>query len=153
MAAAGKIQRRMQVDPATNQTVALLHAGDIERIAYEREHPEEAPAAAPPPAKSPARRDSVLPSLSALLPHLAAITPPPSLPAWLNLDQAAEYTGLSRELLLRLIHAGTLPALKDQPIKSEGNGRAKAGSSWRVCRRDLDALQGVSHSAGQTVHA
>lgn len=53
MAAAGKIQRKPERDPATNQVVTKLHAGDVERIAYARQHPEEAAKATPPAESTP----------------------------------------------------------------------------------------------------
>ena len=41
----------------------------------------------------------------------------PAKPRWLTLDQASEYTGLSRPFLVRLIRAGQLPAIRDRAIK------------------------------------
>jgi hypothetical protein len=149
MAKNGQIQSKRQMDPESRQLVVMLHAGDVERVRYERLHPEEK---AVQPAQggqgSAVTQLATLPKKAGELVELArafaAIGARQAPPAnqWLTLDQASQERGLSRELLLRLIHQGKLPALKDEPIKGEGAKRAKAGSSWRVCRRDLDALQG-----------
>jgi hypothetical protein len=147
MAAEGKIQRRQERDAASNQMVTRLHAGDVERIAYERTHP-----AAVQPVQAerqqalqvqPAKQDQAAAALLLALSTLSAAPPSqPIVKLWLDLDAAAEYTGLSRALLVRLIHQGRLPAFQDEPTKAEGEKRARAGSSWRVARRDLDQVQG-----------
>ena len=151
LVASGKIERKLERDPATNQNVARYRAGDVERVAYQRQHPEESPQPAQGTAdmapQSPARGQNGH-ILTELLRHFALATPSassfqPHHKAWLTLEEAAEYCGLSRGLLLRLVRRGKLPAFQDQPIKLPGEKRAKAGSSWRVCRRDLDSLRGI----------
>jgi hypothetical protein len=154
MAKTGQIQSKRQMDPESRQLVVMLHAGDVERVRYDRQHPEER---AVQPAQggqgSGTAQLATLPKKASDLIDLARIfaatftaahqaPSAPSVNQWLTLEQSAQESSLSRELLLRLIHQGKLPALKDDPIKGEGEKRAKAGSSWRVCRRDLDALQG-----------
>jgi len=158
MAAAGKIRRKPERDPLTNQVLMLLHAGDIERIAYDREHPQ-APQAVQrdestalqttsSTALSKTRQDATNP-LSLMLAVLAkqALGPAPN--AWMDLDTASAEYGLSRTTLIRLIHQKRLPAIQDEPIKTPGNAKAKAGSSWRVCRRDLDNLAGMLAVRGE----
>ena len=144
MAAAGKIQRKPERDPATNQTVMLLHAGDIERIAFEREHPEPAQALqaiAPQALQAPRTNGHIAiqrykgDGEQGLLAMLAAHAAQPAqvIRPWLTLSEAAEYCGLPEMFLLGLIDNGKLPAL---------NVGVRAGGRYRVKRGDLDAIAG-----------
>jgi hypothetical protein len=152
MAADGRIQSKRERDEHTKQMSVKLHAGDVERLRYERAHPEVVGGRAPqssmqtlqgeqPRTLQTVRKAPPSDDLTAAL--LRVIAPPaPPVNRWMELDQAAEYSGLSRRLLVHLIHQGRLPAFQDVSIKIDGEKRARTGSSWRVCRRDLDALQG-----------
>ena len=135
MAADGKIQRKPERDPATNQVVMLLHAGDIERIAYERDHPEASQAVqavAPQPSHA---NGAIKPggeqALLAMLAHAAQ--PAPAIKPWMTLVDAAEYSGLPETFLRGLVDQGKLPAC---------DVGVRAGGRYRVKRSDLDAIAG-----------
>ena len=147
MAAAGKIQRKLEVDPENHQRTTRLLAADIERLAKERTEPivrmpQSQDTADRPTVPATTREPNNLRALASLLGPLAAVTSTPSVPHWLTVDAAAERLGFSRATILRLIHAGQLPAIEDEPIRDEGQ-RAKAGSKWRICEQDLVTLRGI----------
>jgi predicted DNA-binding transcriptional regulator AlpA len=71
---------------------------------------------------------------------------PPEQNRWLTVDEAAEYTKLTRSTLLRLIREGKLPAVEDVPSKSNGEKVARPGSKYRLNRKVLDAFEGVAVS-------
>jgi hypothetical protein len=159
MAQKGVLRTRREIDPANKQMSVTFHAGDLERERYLRNHPDERPAPEQPPQAAQGEQDgggaarlAVLPKkagelveFARLVATITAARHAPPINQLLTLEEAAEERHMSRELLLRLIHAGHLPAVQDKPIRKEGEKRARAGSSWRVFRRDLEALQGVTH--------
>jgi excisionase family DNA binding protein len=128
----GKIQSKRERDPESNQVVVLVHAGDVERIAYEREHPEMAVEKAEEKQTLPALRSLPAPALPA---SIRIEMPAPEVPpcAWLNADQAADYTGLPATFLIASIRAGKIRAL---------DVGKRAGGRWRIKRSDLDAIEG-----------
>ena len=142
----GRILRKQERDPATHQLVTMLHAGEVEALAYERDHPEAAE-----PVQARETKALQAPKQTAELLEFARLfttvqtARQAPVNRWMGLDQAEAEYGLSRRLLVHLIRIGELPAFQDQPIKTEASKRAKAGSSWRVCRRDLEALTGHRH--------
>ncbi len=113
----GKIQTASGIDKESKQPCVLFHAGDLERLKFEREQPPE-------------KRQVEVREVPK--PVLAPALPPASRP-WMTLDEAERHSGLSRKLLLVLIRGGKLPALEDH-VKAD---------RWRVHREDLDALRGV----------
>lgn len=137
LAASGKIQTK----PGRNrrgQPTNLLHAGDVERCAFERDNPR----AVLPPQKienDPLVNVSIhaLPDivnhLIAMIPTVAAQFKPVQLPQWITVVVAAEYTSLPASTIETLIKSGKLPALDCGP---------RPGGKWRVKRTDLDALEG-----------
>ena len=150
MAKRGQVRSQKQRDDKTRQMVVKVHAGDVERVKYERDHHEETAGQPAKPEASQAMQATKGDTMQALfravlLGQQANSAPPAKL--WMTLDEAADYTGLSRDLLLRMIHQGKMHALQDKPVRAEGETRAKAGTSWRVSRKDLDALQGENQQA------
>jgi hypothetical protein len=139
MAAEGKIQRKQERDPGTNQLVMLLHAGDIERLAYEREHPAQPvqgetstalqtlPAALQTlPAKLSNRSAKGVEQglLSLLTSHAAQPERP-----WLTLPEAAEQSGLTERWLVQAAEKNTR-GIRDM-------GRGSRGGRWRFHRSFL----------------
>jgi hypothetical protein len=127
MADREKLRWKWAVDSKTNQRVKLVHAGDVEYARHARENPEQ-------PVQGEQPVDTVQPKLPVEVATLAAhielarrayhlLAPPPPKP-WMTIDEAAEYTHLSRVCLLRLIRKGILPAVEDEPLKAEGEKRA-----------------------------
>lgn len=174
MAERGKLRTKLEIDSSTNQMVKRIHAGDVERVKYERDHPEEAAAAQagdgehaghgehganvePVQAlQSMPAGELVTAALAALLAHKPAANGPVLTKA-LTVDEAAAARGLAPATILRMIHAGVLPAIQDAPIRRDGEKRARPGSSWRIFPEDLAALRGsaqkVVPAAVQAMHA
>jgi len=142
LAGKGKLRRRRERDPATKQHVVKVHGGDVQAYidAAKPAVLEVMPASAALPAIRAENPQNE--SIAIILATLAkqALAPAPG--EWMDLDRASQASGLDRQILLRLVREGKLPAFRGQPIKTGESSRAKAGSSWRVCRRDLDAIQG-----------
>jgi len=89
---AGKIQSR-RVQAPSGQTVRELHAGDIERLIYERAHPAPQP--------DPPKAAIALQTRALALPQPPAVPQPPASPRpWLTLDEAAAFSGLTKRWLL-----------------------------------------------------
>jgi len=131
MAQSGGIKSKRERDPATNQMAMRLNAGDIERILYEREHPQEIATRPTPGAKNGKAVKALQPVQSVqVAPSLPAQQPKP----WLTVREAEEYSGLPARFLIELIGNGQLPAYNVGP---------RRGGRWRIARRDLDALPGI----------
>jgi predicted DNA-binding transcriptional regulator AlpA len=82
-----------------------------------------------PPAPSGPRELAItLPTINAVKEVCESFKPPQPLPLWLDLEQAAAYSGLARETLLRLAQTGKVTA-----IKSGG---------WKLHRASLEAFAG-----------
>jgi hypothetical protein len=126
IAAEGLIQTKSGVDPKSGQRITLLHAGDIERLCYERDHPvTKAVVNLPAPIHSPA-------------PEVRAATYDPHCwPCWLTLHQAAEYSGMTKRWLLLRAEAsiadgiGGAAGIRDL-------GKHAPGGRWRFHRGDLE---------------
>lgn len=112
MAKKGEIQSRKVRDPDTSQTVVQFHAGDIERLRYQREHPT-----------------AVAVQSHAVSKPLHTSALPAHLRPWLTLDEAEERSGLTRRWLLARAKSGA------EGIRDMG-GPAKGGR-WRFHREAL----------------
>ncbi len=135
----GEIHTSGQKSPYSGQNCTLYHAGDVERLAFERENPtvrDSAESLMPtgirpihpiPAAKNPDGGRYAVPSLWGPAREVPALKP------WLTISEAAEYLGLPASTIERLVKSGTLPALDCGP---------RPGGKWRVKRSDLDALEG-----------
>jgi excisionase family DNA binding protein len=131
----GAIKTQTAQNPVSKQRVTLFHAGDVERLVYERDHPEEV-------SRVPAKLEQPSDAFSDLaktgmwslrgLPRLERAELP-TLKPWLTLAEAAEYSGLPVSTIRNLIDASRLPHLDVGP---------RPGGRWRVKRSDLDALEG-----------
>jgi len=120
MIAAGKLERTWRRVPG-RRDLAVIHPGQLAALEAAT---VQAPAAASPP---PAAADGAIAAAELIeaLDRLARALKPA--PLWLTLDEAVEYSGLSRELLKQLIRARKLPLLRD-------------GEARKVRRRDLERL-------------
>lgn len=128
LAQEGKIQSRKEKDHATGQMVVKLHAGDIERLCYERDHPETtAVAALPKVAVGKAKQAPASPAE----PATTASKRP-----WLTLDEAAEYSGLRKSWLLDFAMQNLPATLEGIGISVRDNGPGPGGR-WRFHRGSL----------------
>jgi len=134
----GAIKTQPATNPVSKQRVTLFHAGDVERLAFERDHPGEvskvpAKLEHPPlPLRSEVLswiRENAIPGGTTDARFNEQTTPKP----WLTLAEAAEYSGLPVSTIRNLIDAGSLKHLDVGP---------RPGGRWRVKRSDLDALEG-----------
>jgi hypothetical protein len=119
MAQAGTIQSKRERDPESNQVVVLLHAGDIERALYEREHPSKEVVKAPAPK-------------AVQVVQLPAPPTPQALRPWLTLDEAASFSGLTKRWLLTIAESET------GAISVRDMGKHAPGGRWRFHRGDLE---------------
>jgi helix-turn-helix protein len=106
------------------QMCTMLNAVDIEKLAYEREHPEVTRAAM-------ARQVESLPHWR--LPDGFPIEGPGlprSLKPWLTLAEAEEYSGLPASVILKMAKSMQITAIDCGPRK---------GGRWRVRKSDLDS--------------
>lgn len=143
MAEAGHIKTRKAKSPLSNQTVSLFSAGDIERIAFSREQPEDAAKFGPPNGTINVPATSQEPDTLTELFHKTGLLSVRGLPKlelqpdvrkpWVTVGEAAEYTGLPFSTIMHLIKDLRLPVLDCGP---------RAGGRFRVKRSDLDALEG-----------
>ena len=117
--------------PISNQKVKLLHAGDIERTIFERDHPSEVPKL-PARFKNPNAVDWAA-ITGRLEPLLMAPSAPVALKPWLMIHKAAEFSGLPASAIKALILSGQLPGIDCGP---------RPGGRWRVKRVDLEKLEG-----------
>jgi len=148
LASARKIEQRLRRQDGT-PPVAVYNPDDVARIASER-RPDPPPFVLPAVgtgngngaghtadvrhthiARVPASDDPIRQLFAAAL---RAVLSPPSPPVaekvaetlYLNLTDAAAFTGLSRTFLRRMITLGTLTAIRDR--------------GWKIRRKDLEAL-------------
>jgi len=146
MVTAGKVEKTTRPRPGRTPE-PIYKRSDIERLttreAFLVPSPTAAESAAAPSA--PQAPPQQFPAFAALAPLLAAVlqqlprallpapdsASAPAPPQWLDVDAAAEYSGLSTRLVTALIKSGRLPALRD-------------GRTWKIRRADIDALQGDS---------
>jgi hypothetical protein len=148
MAASGKIQSKRERDERTKQMAVKLHAGDVERIRYEREHPPEAAAQAAqgekPQALQPSQPSRELPSdvrdfayLLGTILKARAEAPPAELkePHFLTLKQARDVSGLP----ISFLH---------QKLCKTGIA-TKTGGGWRIARPELERFARTSGHVGQ----
>jgi hypothetical protein len=141
MAAAGQIQSKIERDPVSKQIVKMLHAGDVAKVLWRREHPDETPAK-PAQAESPDKSLAVVPApqteaiANALVERLlnppapALVTPAPK--PWLTLAAASEFSGLTRRWLL-----GQTKMIAPK-IGILDMGKGARGGQWRFSRADLE---------------
>jgi hypothetical protein len=144
MASKGEIQSKRERDPESNQLVVKLHAGDIERVRYKRDHPPEKAAQ---PVKMQAVQTSrgndqaaATHALAAIAERIAGSNGAVPQPLWLTLEQAEAFAGLPADYLETTIATGELPA-RDVGIRKGVHGR------WRIRRADLEALKGLRANA------
>lgn len=131
-AMAGKeIQSIGRENPQIKQLVTLFHEGDIERILYERKHP---PAAVTAVVAKPSKPQLALPAPEPAQPISTRITRP-----WLTLDEAAEYSGLTKRWLLAQAEDAERQADPGGwPIVIRDMGKHSPGGRWRFHRDCLD---------------
>ena len=117
------IKTQGQRSPHTNQYVTLFHAGDVERVAYERQNPGEI-------TKSPAKLDRALnlPALNGSV--LPGVVAPVERKPWLTVAEAAEYCGLPESMIRVLLEDAT-------QLKGIDCG-PRPGGKWRIRKVDLD---------------
>lgn len=148
MVKAGKIERRERPRPP-KAPEPIFSRADVERegavTGFLISEPEADSRVSPQPPMSRGHGElgALAQMLMAFIAHVQArperlALPPAPLPQWLGIKASAQYTGLSKQLIRRLIRAGKLPALRD-------------GQTWKIRREDLEALRGASqeeeHSA------
>jgi excisionase family DNA binding protein len=131
LAQSRQIEQARWKRPTGGAVVAVFQPDDVARIAKEK-HPAAAPfvlpahtAATTSLVAAPRPPGDALVALAAAL-HAASENSQKPSALFLTLTDAATVSGLSRAYLLRLIAAGTLPAIRDR--------------GWRIRRRDLEAL-------------
>ena len=134
-ASAGKIQTEKGVNEETQRPTLKMHAGDVERLVEERSQQKAGTQMRALATVDYSKRPAAEQVRALLAGNGAAAA---GLKPWLTLDQAAEYSGLSRVLLYELIRDGVLPARCDHV----------ASDRWRICRQDLDDLRGERRRAG-----
>jgi len=128
----GEIHTSGQKSPYSGQNCTLYHAGDVERLAFERENPslaERAVELVKQSHQSAADGDRYPVPYSLLKPAREI----PALKLWLTIEESAEYLSLPASIIQKLVESGKLPALDCGP---------RPGGRWRVKRTDLDALEG-----------
>lgn len=147
LAAAGKFTRHRRFDPETKREVFMFDAAEVQAMADLKEYNVvPAPAASDRKfvdsrpidyrAADAAARVNALavrerrPPLDEYDLDDAAVVRP-----WLTIAGAADYSGLPASYLLGLIAAGELKARNVGP---------RPGGRWRVAKRELDAIEGVS---------
>jgi excisionase family DNA binding protein len=149
MAKAGQLQQASWRRPSGGPAIAVYHPDDVHRLATERRPgpsafvlpPNATPSNGnghghrslvsidthPSPATMPPGDDVLRMLFAAALRAVTSETSQKPEPLWVDLDQAAALTGLSRRRLLKCIRDGKLEAWRD------------AGER-RVRRRDLEGL-------------
>jgi hypothetical protein len=155
LAAAGTLRSKRERDPVSKQMTVYVHVAEVDKYIESTTKPtrtevQTIPRDAGP--QLPERGSSFEPeTMAVIVAHLAKqLRPLP--PNWMTLDAAEQYCGLDWAHLQSAIKRGELPARRCEPAKLAGEKKARSGSCWRVCRRDLDALQGVAQG-GKSLHA
>lgn len=131
LAEKGIIKAR-KVRSANNQLVWMFHSGDVERYAFERDHPETI---------------AVVKQASQSLQPALPAPPPDNIPSyimrpWLTLEEAAEYSGLTKRWLLAQaersenLAQGTIPGPDILSIRDMG--KHSPGGRWRFHRETLN---------------
>jgi hypothetical protein len=133
-AAEGKLLSAKQEDPAAKRQKTMISGNDVERM-YAEMHgakPRDVQSRSDsqrPAEIAPSQTGIVLAQVSQILERATSPAPKP----WLTLDEASDYIGLSRKLLLHLILSGELPARRE----------VCRTDYWRIHRGDLEALRGT----------
>lgn len=122
------IRGRDEIAKGTNRVRKLLHAGDIERVIYERENGIKSSSEASEP-RTP--RAIAAPAITVQMPA------PEALPLFLTLDQAIAYSGLPRVTLLQLIANIFREAGAPYGVGALDVG-PRPGGRWRISRAALD---------------
>lgn len=122
----GKIQRTYR-RVAGRRPLPVFHPGDVERI--KKETVDVRPFAVPPAVDTPTLLPALLPrqespALTAIAALMAAVKAPQE-KLFLSVDEAAQYTGLSRGYLLELLRRNKIPAMRRR--------------GWRIWRDGLKA--------------
>ncbi len=152
---AGTIKTQRLKSPTSGQFVAIFHAGDIERVIFERENPDKVsklPAKLDKPEVDPLtelfQKTGLMgvrglprierPTTADIARNIEAWVDRPLKPPtpWITVVEAAEYSGLPVSVIERLIKSATLPAIDCL------NAIPRTAGRWRVKRSDLDALEG-----------
>ena len=148
MAGDSTLQSMKSRNPSTNQVVTLINAVDVERVGFEREHPDEVTRALatkptkpdkPPQAALPAP-ETEAPSSSSRREFLESIEAQP----WLTLDEAAAFSGLTKRWLLALAKAKwPIPITETGTSTVAGiairdMGKHAPGGRWRFHRESLE---------------
>jgi hypothetical protein len=136
LAKEGRIESGRVRDPNNGQTVVRIHAGSIERYLERKRNPEPIPSPRGGSQDEPGMRQLREPHTSRgwkQLVNLLRDGYADRMPAWLTLNQAADYSGLPAGMLRDFICHGKLRAL-DVGIRR--------GGRWRVRRMDLDLIEG-----------
>jgi hypothetical protein len=148
MAAAGTIKSKTERDPKRRgQKVTLFHAGAVAALAEKRENGTAAekpaqdrkPAIIPPAALQSTDISLTQALVERLLNPPPAVAVPPAPRPWLTLDEAAEFSGLTK----RWLEAEAIRILRDEgttpiAIKVRDMGRGTHGGRWRFLRSDLE---------------
>lgn len=135
---AGALKATRQLDAETGRRRVMIDAGDVERLVDERSRPAALTAVA---RTSRNGNNGSTSEGAAPVARPALALPAPALPhapalpncSWLNVDEAAAYTGLPAGFLLARIKEATLPCL---------DVGVRPGGRYRLKRSDLDSIQG-----------
>jgi len=149
------LRSKKERDPVSKQITTYVRADDVEKYIQASAKPPRVEVQTIPrdAGPTPPERGSWFEpeTMAVVIAHIAKqLHPEP--PNWMDLDVAEQYCGLDRAHLQSAINKGELPARHCKPVRLPGEGRARDGSCWRVCRRDLDALQGVAQGE-KSLHA
>jgi hypothetical protein len=124
-------------DPQSRQTCTLIHEGDLERYLHERAHPpqkSEVVRAVNTPDK-PNTPQLALPSPA---PAEASVKPVSVSRPWLTLEEAEEYSGLTKRWLLQCAtnELGE-ESVTAQSVAVRDMGKHSPGGRWRFHRESL----------------
>ena len=118
LAAAGRIRKQILQDPKNgNRALTVFNAGDIAQLAK--------------PSTTALQISGPMRPPVAALPQPVASVIPPTQRLWLNLAEAADYSGLPASFLVQRIDAKKLPAL---------DVGVRPGGRWRIAKRDLEGI-------------
>jgi hypothetical protein len=151
-----KIQVRKWKRPTGGTPIVVCHPDDVERIAKDRNLTTETfviPGLSPfsvtannPPSQTlsvrPSSADQILDALAAAVKAREALTETSryftltsetGLSLWLTLNEAVDYSGLPRAILVHMIETGEL--------KARDVGAGRRGGRWRICKAVLEELR------------